>query len=238
MQSQLLSLFETEEELPVVEYRQLDGVYYLHTISVAAVRELRKLGIKTYLESSTYVGRTKSLPKSDTLLLSEHKVVIPTEDKVKSLEVKYSQYLKMMNAFRAMEKEILKQEAKIVDALLKSGLKIKVGSPKDSQLFIAKAKTRLHYQQSMRKSISEEALEKLAQKDPDLAKCFDKETINIINEDRLLEVLEKKPSSVSSSIIEYTASHSFVETKISKHECKHCGGKIHKATKQCKRCGQ
>lgn len=238
MQSQLLSLFDTEEESPIVEYRKFDGVYYLYTISVTAVRELRKLGVRMYLESSTYTGKTKTLPKSNSIVLSEHKVVVPSDDKIKSLEEKYTQYLKMMNAFRIMEKEILKQEARIVDSLLKSGLKIKVGSPKDSQLFLTKAKTRLHYQQSMRKNINEEALEKLALKDPDLAKCFDKETINIINEDRLLEVLAKKPSSVSSSIVEYVANHSFVETKISKHECKYCGGKVHRATKQCKRCGQ
>lgn len=240
--NQLLKFFDTDEpqQVPVVEYKLVDGIYHLYTISTAAVKELRRFGVKMRLEINIYVGKSKNLPKDLAIEINEHRVNLPTDATIKTLEEKYEKYLRMMNAFRAMEKEIVKQEIKIVDFLLKNGIKLKIGSPMDSQIFIAKMKTRLHYQQSMRKSINEDALEKLAKKDPELAKCFDKEVINVVNEERLLEVLAKKSSIISSAIIEHIVGHSFVETKIFKHnstKCKYCGGKKAKLTNECQKCG-
>jgi hypothetical protein len=226
----------------VISYTESAGEYTLYTISSEAVSFLAKLKVKMVLDGKrqVFVGKCKALPRfpKKQFQLLKHEITLPTRLQVAKLQKLYSKYLQMAEVLRSMQEQVDKAELEVIDELKKHGLKIKPGSPEDSQLLMANEKVRIHYRQSLFKNIDDETVSKLSKKYPSLKSCVKTRKTEYIDKQAVLDLLPHLPASVAAKILTYEPVFSFMETKLKEPECMYCGGKVHKRDKFCRHCMQ
>lgn len=227
---------EEEEQAADVAYVKSDGKFLLFTISEKAIRLLKRVPFVFNSNNQAYQAEVKLLPKHPEVNLYEHKVKAPSDFQMKRLADKYSRYLKMLSVLEKMEREIEQLEDGMIDILQKHGLKLKPGSPQDSQLLVKNKNTRLHFQRKLSKIFDQAAIEELAEDYEELQDCIKIREVVYLDKAELAEVLPTLPSEVTQQILTIDENYCFVETHLKSPDCNYCGRKVARSG-HCTGCG-
>lgn len=125
---------------------------------------------------------------------------------------------------------------KVLDKLIKNGVKAKPGAPEDAMMILPELNTRLHNQIHVHRSVDGEQLLKLAKSNKNLAKFI--KYVKVLKIDRigLLNALPSLPAKLVDKLVCVDISYTFATNRIKRPKCRSCGGIVLKNSNKCKKC--
>jgi len=216
-----------------------NGFYQLFTVDRGVVRKLNYVRFHYNTRRRHFEATVQYLPEVkglEEVVLKPAKVKPPTEEVHHKVEELYASITVARDALEQQQKLLAKQEEKLEKLVKKHGLHLRPGVIEDSQLLLRDVGIRLHLQLALSRSYDQEAIERYADKYPELKECLKEVTKVVVDRFMVEEVLPTLPTQVANSVVKLQPVERLAETPLKKPGCRYCGGVLRK-TGECSRCG-